>query len=467
MRVRTGYEAVLAHRTGETFACTAQHDGVVEAVDSNLGLIKVRYTLKTPPTLKLEWISSTASIRNKFVELAKHALEAQHPIFIAQEDATTSAFHLHDTYSFNGVILQVMDILPLLSFDQMPMNEYLPSNAKQVILHAKHPVLVKLIPTTHNPKDEVDVFKFGTKFTSAAGTYVKQSVVCNVSVGDKIHRGDVLAYNSGFFELDPFDPNQVTWKHGVMSNIALMESNDTIEDSNAMSADFSRRMETSSSHLRMLQISAKTIIRDVKPIGSVVQTTDLLCTLEDADIASLSDSDNSAMLDLLTSLNRKSPRAQYHGEIAEIDVLYVCPLSEMHPSVAALVNQINIRKSALAKAAAATHKTADYALSSQVNVGTKYHGIEFEEDTVLFMFYISEIIEHGTGDKLVIANQMKSITATIIEQPIYTETGYPVDMIFSARSVNNRIVTSPTTTGFANRVLAHLEDVVTELYFKK
>jgi len=465
MRVRTGYEAVLAHRTSEIYACSAKQDGVVEEINNDLGLIKVRYVQHVYPPFKFDRVSSSSAIRSKFTEVATRELAANHPVYVAQADAKTTEFHLHDIYIFNNMLLQVVDILPLADIDTMPMNEYLTSSAKDTLHGEKQSVVVKFMRILHDPSDEVDIFKFGTKFTSAAGSFVKQKVVCNVTVGEKIHRGDILAYNTGFFELDPFDPKQVTWKHGIMANVALIEGNDTIEDSNAITPEFSKRLETASSHLRTLQITANTIIRDLKPIGTVVQTTDLLCTLEDADIASLSDADNNSMLELLTSLNRKAPRARYHGEIAEIDMLYSCPLSEMHPSLAALAKLINTRKSLLAEAASGTHKSVDYAAPAQVTVGTKFHGIEFLADTVMLMFYITEDIDLGAGDKIVLMNQAKSVTATVTEKPMETESHYPVDMLFSAKSVNNRIITSPTTVGFANRVLAHLETCSTDLYF--
>lgn len=466
MRVRTGYETVIAHRTGESFACTAQRDGVVEAIDRDLGIIKVRYTPQKRPALNLDHVASTPSIKNKFVDIAKRELAEHHPIYIVQDDDATTAFRLHDIYTFNTHLLRVEDILPLTDVDHIPMGDYLTDAAKTTLKHATHPIVVKLVPIDHDPADDRDIFKFGTKFTSASGSYVKQNVVCNVQPGETIHRGDVLAYNTGFFELDPFDAKQVTWKHGVTANVVLMEANDTIEDSNAITADFSRRLSTSSSHLRTLQLTANTIIRDVRAVGDEVQTTDLLCTLDDAEIAELSDSETSAMIDLLTSLNRKAPRARYHGVISDIDMLYSCSLKDMHPSLAALAEQINVRKHALAVAASDTHKTADYAEPSQVPVGTKYHDCEFEEDTVLLMFFISEEISHGAGDKIVLGLQAKSVTASVIEKPIFTESGKEIDMIFSARSINNRIIMSPIICGATNRVLETLEQRVTDLYFE-
>lgn len=597
-RVRTGYESVVAHRTGETFACTARRDGVVDSIDNDLGMIKIRYNPE--PVRHLD---------KKFSSIVHDDIEHRRQIVIS-EDPNVSTFKLHEIYTFEGFRLKVVDIISPTSsvvdthpqktpqdllkmmsvihyenftdessyivktpeqllkqklgvcYDQVELErdyflkwkipfktffaysgsvienpthtfliyqdhgkffwfenswgsmrgihgpytsydkavEFVKTNLERgwkrtgvltvqyerpvgystlnlnqfgesiLNFHSQstpvdNKVVIKLIPISHNPADDIDIFKFGTKFTSAAGSFVKQTIVCNVKPGDHIKRGDVLAYNSGFFELDQFDPKQVTWKHGVMANVALMEGSDTIEDSDAITTEFSKRMETSTSHLRSLQITANTIIRDVKHVGEEVQTTDLLCILEDADIGALSDTDNSAMLDLLMSLNRKSPRARYHGVISEIDMLYACPIQKMHPSLAALANKINTRKSALARAASQTHKASDYAMPAQVPIGTKYHGVEFDVDTILLMFYISEDILHGAGDKLVIGNQAKSVTASVVEKSMSTESGVKVDMIFSGRSVNNRIITSPVTIGFCNRVLERLEDVVTNLYF--
>jgi len=465
-RVRTGYETVVAHRTSETFACVAKQDGVIASIDNDLGIIRVRYTTAPPPHLDLTEIAKDTTIQNQFVEHAVQELDLHHPIYIAQLDAAKTPFKLYTLYTFKDKHLQVVDIIPLTDRDAIPMGDYLTPEAKTLLQKAKHPVLIKLMPVTHNPADDVDIFKFGTKFSSVAGSFLKQTIVVNVKSGDSIKRGDVIAYNSGFFELDPFDSRQVTWKHGIMASVALMECNDTVEDSNAVTEDFSRRLMMSPAHMRTLQLTADTVIRDVKPIGTEVQTTDLLCILEDADIASLSESDNSEIIDLLTELNRKAPRARYHGVIAEMDILYACPISEMHPSLAAIAKQIDARKHALAKAAADTNKAFAYAEPSQVTPGTKFHGIEFAKDTVILIYYITENISYGAGDKSVLALQAKSVCATVIEKPISTESGYPIDMLFSARSISNRIILSPTLLGFCNRCLQTLEDRVVKLYFE-
>lgn len=43
LRIRTGYERVLAHRTSDSFSCAARYDGVVEEVNKKLKMIRVKY----------------------------------------------------------------------------------------------------------------------------------------------------------------------------------------------------------------------------------------------------------------------------------------------------------------------------------------------------------------------------------------------------------------------------------------
>lgn len=462
--IRTGYETVVAHRTSETFACVAQRGGVIEEVNNDLGLIRIRYDAVKHPVLNLNtvWWGPTA-LKSTFTEMAHAAYVKKQPIYLVQDDGTKTTFKRGEVYTFGDMTLKVQDIIPL-NVDHMTF-DYLTDAAKATLRKSAHPVQIKFVPALHDVSSDVDIFKFGTKFTSVQGSYLKQTIIPNVKQGDKVPRGYVLAYNTGFFERDMFDPSQISWKHGVMANVVLMECDDTIEDSNAITSEFSHRMQMEPAHLRALELDSNTIMRDMLPVGTHVQTTDLLCSLDDADIASLTESDDPSVLDMLTEMNRKAPRARYHGIIEEIDVLYSCQIEDMHPTVAAFVTQINKQKMKMAKAAKGTSKSSDYVEPALVPVGTKYHGTEFGKDTILILVYISEKIDHGNGDKLVVMNQLKSITATVVDRPLSTASGYPVDMLFSARGVNNRIVLSPIIVGVGNRNCEALGDQAVQNYF--
>lgn len=462
-RVRTGYESVVAHRTNEYYACVAKHDGIVDDVDSKLGIIKILYEIEKYPPLDIMKVSKENVVRDKFTEMALSALKKHLPVYIVQPDGNNLHFELNKIYSFNNYNLKISDIRPLdltsFKFD------YLDDKSKADLQKAKYPVVIKLNSVIG--ASNTDIFKFGIRFSNVSGSYLRQTIVANVKVGDHVKQGDVIAYNTGFFEVDQFDPKQVNWKHGIMANVALIEADTTIEDSNAITSEFSKRLQMQPAHVRVLQINNKTIVKDLVSVGDDVQTTDLLCTLEDADIGLLTQTDDSAMLDMMNALNRKSPKAQYHGLVEEIDVLYSCPIEDMHPSVQAIIKQINLKKSKLAKSAKDTDKYMDYVEPSMIQPGTKYRGIEFENDTIVFLIYISETIDHLPGDKSVLMGQCKTICSTVIPKPISTVSNFPLDMLFSARSVSNRILTSPLTIGFTNRVLMALEQDIVNSYFEE
>ena len=66
--------------------------------------------------------------------------------------------------------------------------------------------------------------------------------------------------------------------------------------------------------------------------------------------------------------------------------------------------------------------------------------------------------------KLVIANQMKSVTGEIMEEDLVTEKGDIIDVWFSLRSVYARIVNSPIDIGSTNTLLKVLGKEMVKAY---
>jgi hypothetical protein len=71
------------------------------------------------------------------------------------------------------------------------------------------------------------------------------------------------------------------------------------------------------------------------------------------------------------------------------------------------------------------------------------------------------------GDKVVVANQMKSVTSGTLEKPIYTEFGLRVDIKFGGRSIDNRIVNSAPLLFTGNAILVALQDREVKRYLGK
>lgn len=78
---------------------------------------------------------------------------------------------------------------------------------------------------------------------------------------------------------------------------------------------------------------------------------------------------------------------------------------------------------------------------------------------------IEETLGVEPGDKIVISNAAKSIVSYVSERPHYTESGTPVDMLFSTTSIVNRIIKSPFN-GIAERVMGELQAQAVKMYFE-
>jgi hypothetical protein len=458
MRVRTGYEKVIAHRTNEVFAYPAERDGTILKVDNKLGIVKIKYEAKQ--------LKSVGPLQISYSDVdIKYHLEKKNTLHTLQPTSEFK-YKVGDILTVNKhATLQIFGIMTVDSLDKINDISVYPSRDIDKVKNVNGISIIKLSAPIQNAKEDTDLIKFGERYTNISGSYMKQTIVLNVKEGQTIKKGDIVAYNSGFFEPDDFEPNQVNWKHGIEATVAFLETDSTYEDSNAISKEFSQRMTMSPAHMRTLKVTNKTILHSIVAVGDEVQTTDFLCVIEDAEIDAFSLSDDPATVEFLSNLNRKAPKAKYHGKIASIDVLYSCPLEDMHPTVREFVEKVNAPKIKLAKEAGNTMKHIKYPVPDKITGGSRYMDIEVDDDTIVILICITEDTALGVGSKLVNGLQLKSITSEVTNIPISTESGLVLDMLFSGKGVQNRIVTSPLYMGTLERVLEKLEDVIIGDYF--
>ncbi len=357
MRVRTGYERVLAHRCGKNFAGVAKANGKVTAIDEKARLVEVTYV-----------------------------------------DGTK------EVYPYGS---------ELMEFDSMELDS---------------------------------------------------RIACNVKLGQKVAKGDIITYNSDYFKKDAIS-GQVDMSLGTLANVIFMEMDTTLEDSFEMSSRLSEKLTMHPVNTKTVSLSGKSLIHKCLPIGSVVSPTDDLMIFEEDPTATEGMNTDDEALAMLSELNRRTPSAGHAGKIIRIDAYYSCDPSEMHPTVHALVKQCVEEKNRRAKLAKGSKEEDDYPASSMIKEGAKYKGVTFDKDTVMFIFHIQEDIKHNVGDKLVVCNQLKATCGGIFPKPVYTESGVEVDMLFSMMSTNKRIVLSPFKFGITSQILTKIEDDICLEYF--
>jgi len=300
-------------------------------------------------------------------------------------------------------------------------------------------------------------YELGRRFGKVSGSVLPHELVANVKEGDKIKEGDCIAYNSHYFEVDPFNPKQTILKMGVLAKTLLMDCPDTLEDSSAISESMAEKLSTSITHVRNVIVRFDEVVHHLVTAGQTVETNDSLCLIEDAVTASVKMFDEKS-LDTLKLLQANSPRAKHKGVVEKVEIFYHGDIDAIHPTTQALVVQSDKERKRLARALGRNYVSGSADESLQID------GNPLAKDHVLIRIYITARIGTGSGDKGVFGNQLKTIFRRVFSGKHETESGTPIDAIFSYSSVNNRIVDSPLIIGTTNTLLKVISKKMYEAY---
>lgn len=288
----------------------------------------------------------------------------------------------------------------------------------------------------------------GRRFGNAAGLTIPHHIHSDLKEGDAFEVGDPIAWNTGFFERDVLNPRQIIWKSATMARVVLMESPDTLEDSSAISNRLSNKIITEQVKIKDIVVNFDQAIHKLVNEGQTLEPESILCYIEDEISARANDAGlDEQTLDTLRVLGAQTPQAKIKGKVDRIEVFYNGELEDMSPS--------------LRKIAAASDKRI---AARNVSIGRKAYtgsvGGEFRIgadplmlDTACIRVYMSALVPAGVGDKGVFCNQMKTVFGRVFPDNVRTESGLPIDAIFGAKSVDDRIVTSPDLIGTTTTLL--------------
>lgn len=282
--------------------------------------------------------------------------------------------------------------------------------------------------------------ELGRRYGNAEGATIPHDVTTDLKVGDKFKVGDLLSYNTGFFERDFFDPSQVVWKAGTTVTVALMESPLTLEDSSAISQKTADLLMTKTSKVREIIVNFKQSISHLVKVGQTVESGNILCVIEDAATARNELFDEKS-IDTLRLAQAMMPPAKFAGTVERIEVFYHGEKEDMTDSLRAIANASD-------RELAARHKAVGRSTTSgAVDESFRSEGNPLNLDTLAIKITITADVPAGVGDKGVFGNQMKTVFGKVLEDEVTTESGQVVDAIFGQKSISDRIVTSPEVIG--------------------
>lgn len=312
------------------------------------------------------------------------------------------------------------------------------------------------IVVEYEDKTRVGV-QLGRRYGKAAGLVIPHEIVTWLKAGQVFQKGDTIAYNTGFFERDVLNPKQVIWKSSVNAKTVLMESTDTLEDSSSVSRRLAEHLTTKTTTMRTIVVNFNQQIHNLVEVGAKMEYESILCLIEDAVSASNSLLDQET-IDTLRVLGAQSPQSKVRGVVERIEVYYHGDKEDMSTSLRALADESD-------KAMVHRNEAAGKAAFNGAVDGN--YRIENEPlllDTAAIQIYITSEVPAGVGDKGVFANQMKTVFGKVFENNIRTETGVDIDAVFSASSIDNRIVLSAFMIGTTTTLLNVIAKKAVEAY---
>jgi hypothetical protein len=288
--------------------------------------------------------------------------------------------------------------------------------------------------------------ELGRRYGNAAGLTVAHMVVADVQEGQEFKVGDLLCHNTGFFERDTLNPNNVVWKAGAIVKTVLMESTDTLEDSSAISKRVSGLLMTKTTKVRKIVVNFDQSVRRLVKVGQAVTSEDILCIIEDAVTANNNLFDEES-LDTLRLLSAQAPQSKSKGVVERVEVFYHGDKEDMSESLRSLANMSD-------RELAKRHRSAGRkAFTGSTDEGFRVDGEPLALDTMAIQIYITADVGAGVGDKGVFANQMKTVFGKVMEKELKTESGTVIDCVFGYKSVYDRIVNSPAIIGTTTTLL--------------
>lgn len=302
--------------------------------------------------------------------------------------------------------------------------------------------------------------EIGRRYGSAAGLTIPHSIQANVVAGQRVAPGDIIVYNTDYFEQDQLDPKHIILKNYMLVKTVLMETPDTLEDSCAISSRLAEKLVTKVSNRRSIVVDFRQRIHQSVKTGQTVDSDDYLCLIEDAVTTAnnLFDEESKETLKNIGSTN--APRVKCKGVVEEIRVYYNGEKDDMDESLRALAEYSDRE---IARHARAMGRRGG---SGQVTDQDKFEGEVLEPNTMMVVYTITADEPAGVGDKGGFCNQLKTTYGRVEEFEMRTESGELIDAIFGGKSVANRIVRSPYIQGTTNVLLDLIKKKALEAFLQ-
>ena len=335
----------------------------------------------------------------------------------------------------------------------------------KIIEKADTHLIVQYKDGTH---DFVDLRETVQK-NSDGGFYVTLKLDSDLKVGNKIKKGQILAYDKSSFSDKIGHTDDIAYNIGTLAKIAILNTDEGFEDSAIISEWLSDAMASDIVVKKDVPLSKNTNIYNMVKKGQPIQEGEPLLIFQnsfDEDDVNLLLKNLADDEELISELGRIPIKSKITGVVEDIKIYRTVEKDELSDSLRKKVNElekpISDMKKIMKKYDIEYHDRfeADYALE-------KTGKLKNVEDGVLIDFYLKYEDKLSVGDKIIYYSALKGVIKDIFPKNKEPYTDFRPDekihSLLSLGSVNGRMVTSVMINGAISKVLIELDRKVKEM----
>lgn len=322
------------------------------------------------------------------------------------------------------------------------------------------------------------------KKNASSGFYVLNTLKTEKKLGDKIKKGEVVAYNDKSFKRNELD-DDVAMNLGVLVKIASISNWDIFEDSKPITKSLSKRMMTTMISEKEVSLSKETFIDYMVDIGDNVKTGDVLIKFDsshdDPFAAAFLDAIREEHHEEVIADNITTIRSNYTGEIVDIKIFSTTEINNLSPTLKRIVGKyyrrLNKKMGILDKYSnpgdSKYYKSGMLVGEVPEKVSTsldgKIKGVKVDEG-VLIIFYIKYDDLAAKGDKTVSEFALKGIVSHVVEEGLEPYSEYRPDeeisTIVAPLAISARKTATIFPVMFGNKLLIEAKRQLEEIYLK-
>lgn len=180
---------------------------------------------------------------------------------------------------------------------------------------------------------------------SSGGFFIENDLQCDLEVGKKFKKGDILAFNPVSFGRNS-DGKGVSMKLGVLTKVAVLSNWDMFEDSAPITDKLANQLATTMIAEKSVTLDPWTVVDKMVKIGDKVNTGDPLIRFSkaiDEETAAFIKTIREDRREEIIEDTKTTLASKYTGEIADIRIYTTVPISEMDPSLQKIVKDYHKR----------------------------------------------------------------------------------------------------------------------------